>query len=136
MWISLLIALQDAAGGAAPAAPQGAKPPGFGMPDLFVMIPAFLLIFYFLMWRPQARERKNREAMFKGLKKGDRVLLSCGLVGEIAALADDDVLIRFDDKDPRRLRFRKYAVQGVLGAEQAASETAPGEAVGAKAPAK
>ena len=68
----------------APAAPQGAKPPGgFGMPDLMVMVPAFLLIFYFLMWRPQARERKNREAMFKGLKKGDRVLLSCGLIGEM-----------------------------------------------------
>ena len=136
MLISLLLALQDAAGGAAPAAPQGAKPSGFGMPDLFVMLPAFLLIFYFLMWRPQARERKNREAMFKGLKKGDRVLLSCGLVGEIAAFADDDVLVRFDDKDPRRLRFRKYAIQGVLGAEEPAAEAAASEAVGAKAPAK
>ena len=136
MWISLLVALQDAAGGAAPAAPQGAKPPGFGMPDLFVMLPAFLLIFYFLMWRPQARERKAREAMFKSIKKGDRVILSCGLVADVAALTDQDVLVKVDDKDPRRLRFRKYAVQGVIGAEQAASETAPSEAVGAKAPAK
>jgi preprotein translocase subunit YajC len=139
MLITLLLALQDAAGEAAPAAPQGARPPGgagFGMFDFFVIVPAFLLIFYFLMWRPQARERRNREAMFKALKKGDRVLLSCGLVGEIAAFSDQDVLVRYDDKDPRRLRFRRYAIQGVLGAEEAAAETATSETAGAKAPAK
>ena len=135
---SLLIALQETTGGAAPASPANApKPgPGFGMPDLFVMVPAFLLIFYFLMWRPQARERKNREAMFKNLKKGDQVLLSCGLVAEIAAFTDQDVLVRFDDKDPRRLRFRKFAIQTVLGAEEPAAESATGEAMGAKAPVK
>jgi preprotein translocase subunit YajC len=135
---SLLLALQDATGGAAPAAPAGEPraAPGFGMNDLLFMVPMFLLIFYFLMWRPQARERKNREAMFKALKKGDRVLLSCGLVGEIAAFTEQDVLVRFDDKDPRRMRFRKYAIQGVLGAEESAAESATSEPVGAKAAAK
>ena len=133
----LLVALQDATGGAAPSGGgTQSKPSGFGLPDMFVILPVFLVIFYFLMWRPQARERKQRETMFKSLKKGDRVLLSCGLVGEIAAFTDQDVLVRFDDKDPRRLRFRKYAIQSLLGADEPAAETAAAETAGVKAPAK
>jgi preprotein translocase subunit YajC len=116
---SLLAALQEAAGGSpqAPASPPRSASP-FGMNDMMIMLGAFVVIFYFFMWRPQAKERRQREAMFKALKKGDRVLLSCGLVGQIAALTEQDVLIRFDDKDPRRLRFRRYAIQGVLASEE------------------
>jgi len=127
----LLVALQESA--ANPASTPGAgspsgRPAGFQMFDLVVMVGAFVLIFYFLMWRPQAKERRNREAMFKALKKGDRVLLSCGLIGQIAALTEQDVLVRFDDKDPRRMRFRRYAIQGVLNAEEAAAEPAEADA--------
>ena len=120
-FLSLLYSIQENAGGAAPAAGStggdaGAERPagGFQMFDMVTLLGAFLLIFYFLMWKPQAKERRNREAMLKALKKGDQVQLTCGLVGEIAALTEQDVLIRFDDKDPRRLRFRKHAIQGLV----------------------
>jgi len=128
---SLVIALQDAVektgtGGAAPQGP--AAPPAGGMgSDLLILLPAFVIIFYFLMWRPQARERKNREAMYKALKKGDRVLLTCGLVGQIAALTEQDVLVRFDDKHPRRMRSRRFAVQGVLSPDEAPAEPVEAE---------
>jgi preprotein translocase subunit YajC len=128
LW-SLVIALQQAVeksgsgGASSPATP--AKPTGlFSSPDMLILPLAFILIFYFLMWRPQARERKNREAMFKGIKKGDQVLLSCGLVGEVAALTEQDVLVRFDDKDPRRMRFRKFAIQSVLSPDEKPAEPA------------
>src|SRR5262249_32417761 len=63
--MELLFFLQDAAaGGAAPQAP--ASGPG----DLFKMLPMFAMIFvvmYFLMIRPQNKQRKERDAMIAAL---------------------------------------------------------------------
>lgn len=123
-WISACsILLQE--GGAAPAggAPTGGaaqKPaPSLFGSDMLVPLLLFVVIFYFLMWRPQAKERKARAAMLAALKKGDKVVLTCGLVGEIAALTEQEVLIRFDDKDQRRLRFKRYAIHSALQSDEA-----------------
>jgi preprotein translocase subunit YajC len=100
--------------GAAPAGGAAAKSGGLFGGDMLVPLLLFVVIFYLLMWRPQAKERKARTAMLAALKKGDRVVLTCGLVGEIAALTEQDVYIRFDDKDQRRLRFKRYAIHSAL----------------------
>jgi preprotein translocase subunit YajC len=130
---ALLLVLQEAANQATPAnqpANQPARSPGLfdGGGGMLVPMIALIVIFYFLMWRPQAKERKKREEMIKAVKKGDRVLLTCGLVAQIAALTEHDVLVRFDDKDPKRLRFRRYAIQSVLEPEEAPAEPAEAEA--------
>jgi preprotein translocase subunit YajC len=128
--VQVLVALQESTPPAAdPAAPGAAsKAPSLFSGDLLIPILAFVLIFYFLMWRPQARERKARTAMFGALKKGDRVLLSCGLVAHVAAINEQDVFLRFDDKDPRRMRFRRQAVVSILkedGAEDGRKDGEP-----------
>ncbi|MSR47707.1 MAG: preprotein translocase subunit YajC [Planctomycetes bacterium] len=86
---------------------------------MLVPLLLFVVVFYFLMWRPQAKERKLRAAMLTALKKGDKVILTCGMVGEIAALTEQDVFIRFDDKDARRLRFKRYAIQSQVQGDDA-----------------
>lgn len=121
---SLILAVQDGAGGtAAPAdgtgTPSAAPKSPFGL-DSIGMLLAFVAIFYFLMWRPQAKERKARAAMLGAVKKGDRVILTCGLMGEVAALTEHEVLIKFDDKDARRLRFKRYAIHLVVKDDEAA----------------
>ncbi len=130
--ISLLLALQGAGpeGSPAPASapPAGTKPQGaFGM-DMLVPILGFMVVFYFLMWRPQAREKKARAAMLQAIKKGDRVVLTCGLVGDVAALTEQEVFIRFDDKDPRRMRFKRFAIQGLIQGDDAPAAAALVEA--------
>lgn len=105
-------------------APSGAGTPAKTAPSLFgtdMLVPLllFVVVFYFLMWRPQAKERKLRAAMLTALKKGDKVILTCGMVGEIAALTEQDVFIRFDDKDARRLRFKRYAIQSQVQGDDA-----------------
>jgi preprotein translocase subunit YajC len=50
---------------------------------LIVMWGAILAIFYFLMIRPQSKQRKQHEERLRNLRKGDSVVTSGGIVGEV-----------------------------------------------------
>jgi preprotein translocase subunit YajC len=63
--------LLQAAGGTSPL-----------LPFLF-QIAAIFGIFYFLMIRPQQKQRREHEARLKALKRGDTVVTAGGLVGEV-----------------------------------------------------
>ena len=56
------------------------------MPFLF-QIGAIFLIFYFLMIRPQQKQRKAHEAAILALKKGDQIVTAGGIVGEVVHIA-------------------------------------------------
>ena len=47
------------------------------------MYGAIALIFYFILYRPQATQRKQHEAMIRALKRGDEVVTAGGIVGEV-----------------------------------------------------
>ena len=47
------------------------------------MYGAIFAIFYFILIRPQARQRKAHEALIRALKKGDEVVTAGGVVGEV-----------------------------------------------------
>lgn len=50
--------------------------------SLFLFLP-LILIFYFLIFRPQQKQRKEAQQMLADLKKGDRVVTRGGLIGVI-----------------------------------------------------
>lgn len=52
------------------------------LPFLF-QIAAIFGIFYFLMIRPQQKQRKQHEERLRNLKRGDTIVTSGGLVGEV-----------------------------------------------------
>jgi preprotein translocase subunit YajC len=68
---------------AAPAA--GAS--GSLMPFLF-QLGAIMAIFYFLMIRPQQKQRKQLEESILGMKKGDSVVTTGGVVGEVVHIKE------------------------------------------------
>jgi preprotein translocase subunit YajC len=47
------------------------------------MYAAIFAIFYFILIRPQQRQRKQHEATIQNLKKGDEVVTAGGIVGEV-----------------------------------------------------
>jgi preprotein translocase subunit YajC len=64
---------------------QGTQPgggPGSLFSSLFLFLP-LILIFYFLIFRPQQKQRKEAQQMLAELKKGDRVVTRGGLLGVI-----------------------------------------------------
>jgi preprotein translocase subunit YajC len=81
--------------------------PGGGL-GFLVPFGAMLLIFYFLLIRPQSKKQREHEKMLTALGKGDRVVTSGGLHGvvvgaekdvltlEIAALRGEKVRVKVD----------------------------------------
>ena len=54
-------------------------------------------IFYFLLIRPQVKERKRHEAMVEGVKKGDEIVTNGGLIGKIVHADGNRLTLRTGD---------------------------------------
>lgn len=63
----------------------------------FAPIIVMLLIFYFLLYRPQKKARQERDEMLNSLKIGSRVITIGGIYGTIVGLTDDIVLLKVAD---------------------------------------
>jgi len=74
-----LLPLLAAAGGAAGEPPVWIQ---------FLPLVAMVVIFWFLILRPQMRRQKEHQAKVGGLKKGDQVLTGGGLVGKVIKVDD------------------------------------------------
>ena len=73
----------------------------------------FLGVFYFIVWRPQSKARKEHEELITTLKKGDEVVTEGGIVGKISAVEDHLVVLEISDKN--RLRIKKESISGKFG---------------------
>ncbi|MDG6787859.1 preprotein translocase subunit YajC [Glaesserella parasuis] len=71
---------------------------GGGMEMIFILV-VFGLIFYFMIYRPQAKRQKQQRELLAGLSKGDEVLTSGGLIGKITKVTadNDNVVIALND---------------------------------------
>ncbi|MCR5876032.1 preprotein translocase subunit YajC [Phenylobacterium sp. J426] len=57
----------------------------------FLPLIALVVLFYFLMIRPQQKRMKQHQAMLGALKRGDNVVLSSGMKGKIVRVEDKEV---------------------------------------------
>lgn len=105
----LMFAVSVLAEGEAPA-PQQA--PGFEA----MLMPMILIVavWYFLILRPQGKERRQRETLLANLKKNDRVVTYSGIIGTIVSFSNDnkEVTLRVDDSV--KMKFLRSAIQGPL----------------------
>ncbi|MEZ5947184.1 MAG: preprotein translocase subunit YajC [Hyphomonas sp.] len=73
------------------AAQEAAQRPGGGLFELLIMPVGLVAIFYFLLIRPQQQRAKKHAGMVSGLKRGDTVVTSGGLVGKVNKVFDDEI---------------------------------------------
>ena len=57
--------------------------PGAGMLGPIFMYGAIFAIFYFILIRPQSKQRKDHEALIRAVKRGDEIVTAGGVVGEV-----------------------------------------------------
>jgi preprotein translocase subunit YajC len=70
---------------------QGGGSPIWGLVVQFTIIG---LIIYWLLIRPQRKERDRHEEMVRALKKGDEVVTAGGIIGTIVHVEDDRITLK------------------------------------------
>lgn len=63
-----------------------------------LMMLSIFVIFYFLLIRPQQKKAKEHRQFLENLKRGDRVVTSGGLCGEIITIGDQILTMEIADK--------------------------------------
>ncbi|MFP5286105.1 MAG: preprotein translocase subunit YajC [Thermoanaerobaculia bacterium] len=84
-----------------------------GQSPWLVMVPYLFIavIFYFLLIAPMRKRQKALSQMVEGLKKGDRIVTSGGIYGEIAGVDADTVILKVADNV--RIKLAKSAIAGL-----------------------
>jgi preprotein translocase subunit YajC len=59
---------------------------------LIFFIPVIVL-FYFMLIRPQQKAMKAHQALVAGLKRGDTVVLSNGMIGKVTRVENDEAMV-------------------------------------------
>ncbi|NWN90736.1 preprotein translocase subunit YajC [Marinobacter adhaerens] len=85
---------------------------GMGVMGQVIFFAGFILIFYFLIWRPQSKRAKEHKALMSGLNKGDEVVTSGGMAGKITKVSDDFIVVEIADNV--EVKVQKVAVAAAL----------------------
>lgn len=92
---------------------QGAESATSGDGGLVSFLPFVLIIvlFYFLLIRPQQKRSKEHRKMLEALAVGDEVISSGGILGKVDVVGDSEVTL---DLGGVKVRFQKSHIQAIL----------------------
>ena len=77
----------------------------FVVPMVFMVV-----IFYFLLIRPQQKKAKEHKALLDNLKKGDRVITGGGIIGTVVNI--DDQIVNLEIADKVRIEMARPSIAG------------------------
>jgi len=96
-----------------------AGPPQQGEPNplgSLLLMGLIFVIFWFVLIQPMRSRQRKLEQLVKGLKTGDKVIVSPGIFAVIVGVEDDAFLVRVDDKT--RIKVLKSAIAGLQAAPE------------------
>ena len=73
---------------------------------------AIFAIFYFLLIRPQQKQKRERAQMLTAIKKGDRVVTTGGIHGTVVSLNEHTVVLRVADQV--KMEFDRPAIGRIV----------------------
>ncbi|MBD2842224.1 preprotein translocase subunit YajC [Erythrobacter rubeus] len=94
---------------AAAGAAAGEAPPAW---INWLPIIGMILIFWFLIIRPQMKRTKEHQEKVAGLKKGDQVITQGGLVGKVVKV--DDTYVEIDLAKDVRVKAVKHTIGDII----------------------
>ena len=121
--MDMLFFLQDP-----PAAPApGGQPAGPGLGGMMIPLVLMFVVMYFLMIRPQNKQRKERELMISNLKKNDHVQTSAGFYGIIKQIKPEDpyLILCIDERKDVCIRVSKSSIVSLEKASGAPADAEP-----------
>ncbi|MDD3423509.1 MAG: preprotein translocase subunit YajC [Sphaerochaeta sp.] len=104
---------------AAPEASGAAGSTG-SMMTTFVTFGLIIVIFYFLIIRPQKKRDKETKEMLAAIKKGDKVVSIGGIHGTVVAVKETTVVVKVDDNT--RIEFSRNAISSIVNRKAETTE--------------
>jgi preprotein translocase subunit YajC len=111
-----LLALSSFLAAASPNGASGQAPPPWVNIVPLVLI---MVVFYFILIRPQQKKAREHTDLLKTLKPGDKVVTSGGVLGVIVSVKEKSVSLRSADT---KLEVLKSAVSEITERSSAASQ--------------
>jgi preprotein translocase subunit YajC len=74
-------------------------------------------IFYFLLFLPMQKQRKQTQKMLSSLQNGQTVVTSGGIVGTIVAIDGDDTLVLRVKPDNIKIQVARSAVSSLVSSD-------------------
>lgn len=107
-----------AGGGAAPGGAPGGQPACGGGEQLLFML-GMLVLFYFLLIRPQQKRAKQHRELIGALKRGDNVITSSGIYGRIVDMDGNQMTLEIAKNT--NIKILKSYVAGISNTDTEAS---------------
>jgi preprotein translocase subunit YajC len=85
---------------------------GGGIMSVLPLMIGMFAIMYFLIIRPQQKQRRERENLLRAIKKGDRVVTTGGLYGTVVGLSEHTVTLKVADQV--KLDFERGAIGRIV----------------------
>mgnify|MGYP005667639323 CR=1 FL=1 len=95
----------------AEGAAQAPGAPGAAAFD-WLLIVGMVVLFYFFLIRPQNKRAKEHRELIGALAKGDEVITSGGILGKVAKVTDEYVVIEI--ANGLEIKLQKASVQATL----------------------
>ena len=84
-----------------------------GILPIILMYVAIFGLMYFLLMRPQKKEKKRLAAMIADMEVGDTVLTTSGFYGVVIDISETDVIVEFGNNKNCRIPMQKAAIMQV-----------------------
>jgi preprotein translocase subunit YajC len=111
-FLSLLMAPQATDATGAPASG--------GLLQMIVPLGLVIVIFYFLIIRPQNKKQKETQNMLNSMKKGDKIVTIGGIHGIIQSVDEGTVIVKVDEN--AKIKFLKSAIATVKADDKKADK--------------
>ena len=85
---------------------------GPGMMGNVLMLGGFLLIFYFMLIRPQSKRAKEHQALITSIAKDDEVIVNGGILGKVTRVTDQFIVVAI--ADGVEMKVQKAAVSASI----------------------
>ncbi|KEY91659.1 membrane protein yajC [Candidatus Photodesmus blepharus] len=82
--------------------------------EMLIILGVFAVVFYLMIYRPQAKRIKERKILMSSMLKGDEVLTSGGLVGKITRISKNNDCILIELNKNNEVIIKKDFVTAVL----------------------
>ncbi|MGC9372528.1 MAG: preprotein translocase subunit YajC [Thermovirgaceae bacterium] len=80
-----------------------------GLMGMLLPLAVFVVIFYFLIIRPQKKRQRKHEEMLASIRPGDQIVTAGGFFGVVKAVKDDSYILEI--ADGTRVRVLKSSIQ-------------------------